>query len=111
MVEYRARTRSSSSPTRSPPHSNIYPLDELAQRYGIEDMMDFSLCDDPADQTIDKEFLAYTTASFGLREIGDVDILSFWQVSPHYLPCFSSRSHVLCHREMNRGSLRFLQSH
>jgi len=89
MIEYRARIGPSSTQTHSTPLiAKRFGLGELAQRYGVADMMDFSQSDNRhTDQTVDEEFLAYTTATFVPTEVGDAQILAFWEVSHYYLPC------------------------
>jgi len=89
MTEYRNRTSPNSSQTRSTHvKSKKFGLAKLAKCYGIADMMDFSQIDDPnTDHSIDDEFSTYTTVSFGPEEVGDAEILAFWEVSPCYLPC------------------------
>ena len=89
MTEYRARTSPSSSQTRSTPlPTKKFGLSELAQHYNIGDMMEFSQIDNPqADQTVDEEFLAYTNAASGPKNLPSADILSFWEVSSLYLLC------------------------
>ena len=91
MVEYRTSTSPSASPVQTcsnPLLAKKFGMGQLAQRYGIADMMDFSQCDNShVDQSIDEEFHAYTTTTFGSTAFGDGDILTFWDVSLHYLPC------------------------
>jgi hAT family C-terminal dimerisation region len=85
MAEYRARTCPDNvRPRPLPmPAAKRFGLGKLAQRYGVADMLDFSSHDAcPIEQTIDEEFLAYTTAAFEQTEPGeDADILAFWEVS------------------------------
>jgi hypothetical protein len=87
MTEYRARTSPSSSHTHPTPlPAKKIGLSKLAQRYNIGDMMEFSQIDNPqADQTVDEEFLAYTNAASWPKNLPNADILSFWEVSSHYL--------------------------
>ena len=91
MVEYRTSTSPSASPVQTcsnPLLAKKFGMGQLAQRYGIADMMDFSQCDNShVDQSIDEEFHAYTTTTFRSMAFGDGDILTFWDVSLHYLPC------------------------
>jgi hypothetical protein len=83
MMEYHAHT----SPNLGQTHSaHLMPkkfcLGKLAEHYGVADMMEFAQSDSHhAGQSVDDEFLAYITATFGSAEIGDADILAFWEVS------------------------------
>lgn len=83
MEEHRSRIRPQSTqaqPTAVRPKKK-FGLGQLAQRYGVTDMMDFSSGDTSTENTVDDEFLAYTTANFNSVEIEDKDILTFWEVS------------------------------
>ncbi len=83
MAEYRARTCSESTQAQPVPVApkKKFNLSQLAQRYGVMDMMELSNSNTFTEQTIDEEFLAYTTANFDHAEIQDTDILMFWEVS------------------------------
>ena len=114
MAEYHTRTSPSSSQSCSTPIlAKKFGLGELAQRYGLADIMDFSQSNHlHANQIIDEEFLEYTTVTFGLTGVADADILAFWEVSSRHLPCsLLDLIYALHHREMNRGSRRSMQSH
>jgi|SRR6267142_1832995 len=89
MMEYHACTSPSLSQTCSTPLlAKKFGLSQLAQLYNIRDMMDFSQSDNPqVDQTVDKEFLTYTNATFGTTNLQNANILSFWEVSSCYLLC------------------------
>jgi hypothetical protein len=83
MAEYRARHPSSNVQPQPAPVAakKKFGLSQLAQRYGVADMIDFSNYNSHnTDQTIDEEFLAYTTAHFSLKDMGNTDILAFWEV-------------------------------
>jgi hypothetical protein len=87
MADYYTRAHSESAkaqPASILPKKKMFGLTQLAERYGVKDMTDFSSSSTSsisAEQTIDEEFLAYTTAAFDHRDISDVDILAFWEVS------------------------------
>jgi hypothetical protein len=67
-------------------------------------MMDFSNYDPHiTEQTIDEEFLAYTTANFQPRDIEDADILTFWEVRMFiHLSRVSAITHSF-HRQTKQG--------
>jgi len=109
MSEYHRTIPSSSQTSSARPTTKKFGLGELAQRYGVADMMNFSRNNTHANQTVDEEFLAYTTAAFRGDEAGDTEILAFWEVSPYFLHLFSSRSYALHHRIMNTSSRRSMQ--
>ncbi|CAA7260680.1 unnamed protein product [Cyclocybe aegerita] len=54
-----------------------FGLDELAEHYGLDDLMDFTDNNACRNQSIDEEFVAYFTAP--LSEKG-MDILKFWEI-------------------------------
>jgi hypothetical protein len=88
MAEYRAARTCPDNVRPRPlpmPVAKKFGLGKLAQRYGMADMWDFSSHDAcPIEQTIDEEFLAYTSAAFEQTETAgprDADILAFWEVS------------------------------
>ncbi|CAA7270387.1 unnamed protein product [Cyclocybe aegerita] len=54
-----------------------FGLDELAERYGLDDLMDFTDNNACHNQSIDEEFTAYFTVP--LSEKG-TDILKFWEI-------------------------------
>jgi len=90
MAEYYAHARAHSESAQAipaiPPKKKFgsFGFDQLAQQYGVNDMMDFSgnnaTSGVPTEQTVDDEFHAYTTANFERREIHDADIVAFWEV-------------------------------
>ena len=71
MAEYCTRTCPESIQGEPAPVAPIkkFGLSQLANRYGVRDMMEFSSSDASTEQTIDEEFLAYTTANFEHTEI------------------------------------------
>jgi hypothetical protein len=93
MADYHSRTHSESTRVLNhrrdvpmPPKKKFSGLGQLAQRYGVDDMMDFRSgnYERSTEQTIDDEFLAYTTANFESSEILDRDIITFWEVGILY---------------------------
>jgi hypothetical protein len=113
MKKYRAPVCSDAPqvrPARKP--VKRFDLGQLAQRYGLGDMVDFSHSDSLHDQhTVDEEFEAYTTATF--EQGGDPDddcILAFWEVSiptTHY----HSGLGFMLHRGMKPSSPHYTQLH
>jgi hypothetical protein len=103
MTEYRAHAGPDTSQTRpAPPPPKKFCLTQLAQRYGVMDMMDFSESGNRhTNQTVDEEFLEYINGTFSQREIDDTDIIAFWEVSPRYCPvlflisCFALQKNEL----------------
>ncbi|CAA7270363.1 unnamed protein product [Cyclocybe aegerita] len=78
MVEYCAHANPEMPARRSPVTMRQgFGLDELAERYGLDDLMDFTDNNARHNQSIDKEFTAYFTAL--LSEKG-TDILKFWEI-------------------------------
>jgi hypothetical protein len=104
MTEYRTRAGPITSQTRpAPPQAKKkFCLTQLAQLYGVTDMMDFSESGNRrTDQTIDEEFLEYINGTFAQTELDDADIIAFWEVSSHYCPflflisCFAPQKNEL----------------
>jgi len=87
-----------------------FGLGQLAQRYGIMDMMDFSSRDTSTENTVNDEFLAYTLANFNSMEIEDKDILTFWEVST-LTPILCASSKAIPNRKMNPSFQHCSASH
>jgi hypothetical protein len=125
MADYYARAHSEpaqAQPAPIPPKKNLkFGLTQLAQRYGVMDMTDFSSDGSSgisAEQTIDEEFLTYTTVTFEHRDISDADILAFWEVSTlaaAALLCLLASDDLTMQcggdRQMNLGFQHYLPSH
>ena len=62
----------------TPKETGTFGLDDLAEQYGIEDLMDFTDNSMPLEQSIDEEFAAYVTLPLSPKK---TDILKFWEVS------------------------------
>ena len=91
MVEYRARMHctgaassschlpGAASSSHHPPiaRQQTFSIDKLAERYGLEDLMDFTDHTEQPEQSIDDEYNAYTTSALSQK---GTDILSFWEV-------------------------------
>ncbi|KAI0285211.1 hypothetical protein BC826DRAFT_127409 [Russula brevipes] len=69
--------------TQAAPKSKLkFDLGSYARRIRVADMVDFPNRDSPyGEQTVDHEFIAYTTGSFEQDITLDEDILGFWEVS------------------------------
>ncbi|CAA7265254.1 unnamed protein product [Cyclocybe aegerita] len=84
MVEYRAHANPKMPARRSPATTwQGFGLDELAERYGLYDLMDFMDNNTRRNQSIDEEFMAYFMAP--LSEKG-TDILKFWEIHESSFP-------------------------
>ncbi|CAA7267873.1 unnamed protein product [Cyclocybe aegerita] len=84
MVEYHAHANSEMPAHRSPATTQQgFGLDELAERYGLNDLMDFTDNNTHRNQGINEEFAAYFTAP--LSEKG-TDILKFWEIHESSFP-------------------------
>ena len=84
MGVYHARSHSKSvrsQPARVPPKTKKCGIFDLAECYNVPDMTDFSGTDfGSAEQTIDEEYLSYTTGRLEDKDLSDIDILTFWEV-------------------------------
>ena len=115
MRKYRARA-CPDAPQVRPAQKPVkrFDLGQLAQRYGLRDMVDFSSSDSFHDQhTVDEEFEAYTTATFQQGGDPDDDILAFWGVSiptTHYHSRLGVDA-LMLHRSMKPGSPHYMQLH
>ena len=84
MKEYRTRTNidtqvpSAHASTWTAPQLQSHGWDQLAQQYGLDDMIELNDNSVQPQQTVDEEFLAYTTALLSAR---DTNIIKFWEVS------------------------------
>jgi hypothetical protein len=76
-----------------------FNLGPYAHRIRVADMVDYSNRDSPCgEQTVDNEFIAYTTGIFEQEVTMDEDILVFWEVSipmMHYHHILDSGSHSI----------------
>ncbi|CAA7261627.1 unnamed protein product [Cyclocybe aegerita] len=78
MVEHHAHANPEMPARRSPATTRQgFGLDELAEHYGLDDLMDFTDNNTCRNQSIDEEFAAYFMAP--LSEKG-TDILKFWEI-------------------------------
>lgn len=109
MAEYRAHTRVPQTAPATPRETeSAFGLDDLAEQYGVEDLMNFTDNSTPLEQSIDEEFAAYVTAPLSPKK---TDILKFWEVS------ISNYDFNLCpwvddvHSSTKQGSQHCMQSH
>jgi len=112
MAEYRNRTCPESIQGEPAPVAPIkkFGLSQLADHYGVWDMMDFSSSDASAERMIDEEFLAYTTANFEHTDIRDNDILAFWEVSI-LTTILRASTKVIPNRQMKPGFRHYSALH
>jgi hypothetical protein len=84
MKEYHARAAAQDPdphPSSPQPQSDTgNSWDQLAEQYGLDDMMELEDNVSQAEQTVDEEFSAYTSSPLSPR---DTNIIKFWEVSCH----------------------------
>ena len=86
-------------------------LHQLAIRYCLSDMVEFSSSDLPCDeQTVDDKFSEYMRAKLNIAKILDEDILAFWKVSIRMMH-YHSRLGFMLHRTMKSCSPHYMQLH
>jgi hypothetical protein len=111
MEEYRACVHDNDPESGPAPKSREVNLDQFTLDYDLSDVIDFSGSDLSSDeQTVDKEFIAYTTAKFKKTLHIDDGILSFWEVSIRTMH-FHSRLGFTLHRGMKPHSPHYTQLH
>jgi hypothetical protein len=83
----------------APKLKSKFNLGPYAHRIRVADMVDYSNHDSPnGEQTVDNEFIAYTTGIFEQEVSMDEDILVFWEVSipmTHHHSILDSGSHSI----------------
>jgi len=81
MTEYRKRTHGDAgipTTTTSAPKDSSRGWESLASEYDLDDMIDMENNANPTLQTVDEEFITYTTAPLSPKS---TNIVKFWEVS------------------------------